>query len=328
MANKLENAYGNLATMLDGGVPILKALRTSSKTPGKISRAFKGMADDVDQGATLAGAMKKYPKVFSPTDVQLVDAGETSGHLAYALKELGVWYGVLNEVTRQIRSGLTLPFFIFHFVSFFYPLFKFIRAALIDSHTYSYHQFMMDIIFFLSFLYIPTGLILFIIYFTPKQGPLRWCLDTFVLFIPVMGLAFKRLAISRYCRNFGLCYSSGVPMLKTCEVARLSTGNSFVGSWFKNTEEVVRQGQPAIEGFPRSRLSSDFLSQWEAGEVAGKLEEVTDRLATEYMEKSKTLFKEISIWLPRIVYGIICGFVIYLIFLVAQAYLGAINSVM
>lgn len=317
MANKLETIYHNLSIMFEAGVPILKALRTAGAAgKSRWQRAFNRLADHAAEGDALADAMSKDPRRFVPLDVQLVRVGEESGNLPLMLRELSGWYALCNRLNRQIRSGLTLPVMIFHFAAIFVPGMDYLTSELTGGNM-TLNDMYWDIIHFLSFMYVPAGIILFIINCTPKTGPLRWLMDLITLQIPFIGYAFKQLALSRFCQNFHLCYSAGVPMLRTCQVAIDSTGNAIVANWFKPAIEVIREGKQVSDGLPVHHLSAEFIASWQNGEEAGKLDFATAKLAQHATEKAENMFQQIAAWLPRIVYGLVSLFIIKMIFKIA-----------
>ena len=323
MANKLEPIYHNLSVMLEAGVPIIKALRHSGQAGQRHwRRAFDALADHVADGDALADAMRKNPRRFVPLDIQLVQVGEESGNLPLMLGELSGWYALRNKLNRIIRSGMTLPVMIFHFAAFFIPGMAYITSSLTGG-SMTMTDVVWKMIHILSWMYVPAATILFIINFTPKTGPLRWLLDLIILKIPCVGYAFKHLALSRFCQNFHLCYSAGVPMLRTCQVAMDGAGNVIVGNWFKPTLEMIRDGKSVSEGLPTSRLSAEFLASWENGEQSGKLDTATQRLASHASERAENMFMQIGDWLPRIVYCLVCMYLIKKIFeIFSQAFSG------
>jgi len=324
LANKLENAYHNLALMLEAGVPILKSLRHSGAVAkGRIPRAFNALADHVAEGDSLADAMEKHRRVFVPLDIQMIQVGEESGNLPLMVQELSKSYALCNKLNKTIFAGMAFPLLIIHFVAFLIPTVRYLKSIILGGDV-TLGSVLWEMIGILSFLYIPICAIICIIKFTPKTGLLRWLLDAISLRIPFVGYALKHMALSRFTRNFCLCYSAGVEMLRTCQVAMDGCGNVIVASWFKPTLDVVRNGKPVSDGLPVRKLSPDFIASWENGERSGKLAIVTERLASHDAERSEKMFTQISFWLPKIVYGLIAMYMIRQIFLMAaQAFSAA-----
>lgn len=58
----------------------------------------------------------------------------------------------------------------------------------------------------------------------------------------------------------------------------------------------------------------DFLEIWRVGEEAGKLDDVTKRLADDNAEAAEFWFNEFARWLPRVIYALVALLMIYYIF--------------
>ena len=295
MVNR-ATAYHKLSLLLGAGVPVLQALRNAAKSSKvKVKKAFLATADALSAGDRLDEAISKHPKVFLALDVILVEAGEASGNLTEVFQFLSKWYDFRNRLRRIIVSGMVLPIFLIHFAAVVGPAPGFVL------HRYDLAQYYLQAAVILSFLYVPTIIVLGILHLTPKTGRLRWLLDGLALRIPLLGRAVKNLALSRFCRAFGMLYKAGVPIIQSVEIASGTTGNTIITGMVKGGAESGRAGQLISTGFS-SKLPPDLLSIWQVGEDTGKLDEAAERLADEFAEVAELLFSELAKWLPRLVY--------------------------
>ncbi len=91
-----------LGLLLSSGVPIMRALEiTGEVVVNRVYRTFlRGVMEDVAQGGTLSGSLKKSP-LFPPLLVHLVGVGEKSGNLEGMLVKAGVAY------EREFSARLT-----------------------------------------------------------------------------------------------------------------------------------------------------------------------------------------------------------------------------
>jgi len=151
---------------------------------------------------------------------------------------------------------------------------------------------------------------------TPKTGPARRVLDKVVLRIPILGKAFRKLAISRFCWAFHMLCKAGVPYSESVEMAISVTGNLVVADLFKPTAESVKAGQLMSEGLS-PKLPLDLVEMWKTGEETGRLDDVSKRLANNYFEQAEFWFAEFTRWFPRFVYLLICIMMIIMIFKIA-----------
>lgn len=107
-----------LATILDGGLPLRQAVRLCVERTYDSAPVFRAavaaVADDVDAGMTLSSALRRHAKVF-PTALQIVaEAGERndteaqeggSHALARLLRLTGAFYA---DEARHLRGRLLL----------------------------------------------------------------------------------------------------------------------------------------------------------------------------------------------------------------------------
>jgi len=97
-----------LATLLEGGVSIVEALKGVSAVAGNhaLRQELEKVAQDVAQGSSLAGSLKET--TFFPANViNMVIVGEESGRLEEALYKVGSSYErQTDEVMKRITSLL------------------------------------------------------------------------------------------------------------------------------------------------------------------------------------------------------------------------------
>ena len=309
MAKNLATTYHNLSVMLDAGVPLLRSLNTiASGEKPHMRKAFQTLADGVSQGNPLAETMSQNPKLFSPVDVMLIQAAETSGSLPELIGLLGKWHESSRRMLRRLKSGMYLPILILTLAAFVAPLPGFILGG------WRMGDYLLAALRILLLFWIPAGIIILIIRTTPKTGPLRRILDHIVLRIPLLGNAMYRLAISRYCWVFHMLCKAGVPITDCVEMAVSATGNAVVGDMFRPAINSVRAGESTCQGFSK-KLPKEFVEMWRIGEEAGTLDNVTRRLAENNAEAAEFSLNEFARWFPRFVYALVCLMMIYYIFM-------------
>ncbi len=308
MPKTLAMAYGNLSTMLDAGVPLLRSLNTVA--PGlepRVKKAFLALADGVSKGDPLSETMRRSPKVFSPLDIMLINAGETSGNLAELMGLLAKWHEMSRRMLRKMLAGLLLPVLILTIAAFVIPL---PYCILGDRTVGSYFQSVVGI---LLLFWIPAAIVFSIVRLTPKTGLLRRMLDHIVLRVPILGRAMYKLALSRFLWVFHALCKAGVPLADCVSMAIPSAGNTVVGGLFRPAAERVRAGEPMGQGLS-ANLPIELVEMWKVGEETGTLDEVTKRLAQQNTEAAEFWLAEFVRWFPRFVYFLICLLMIYFVF--------------
>ncbi|NIP53842.1 MAG: hypothetical protein GWN67_16670 [Phycisphaerae bacterium] len=317
MTKKLATAYHNLSIMLEAGIQLQQALNTAaSGLKGKLQKTFSTVAKDVSAGNGLAETMSKHPNIFAPLDVMLVDATDTSGNLPEAMRLLSQWYDFRTRLKNRLFSGLMLPLAVLHIAAFVGPL-PFLFLGEINEAGY-----IIQLAKILALFYIPTILILTILYVMPTMGILRRFMDALVLKIPVLGKALWKIAICRYCWAFYMLYKAGIPITQSAQQAIDVTGNVIVADELKGGAESARAGNMVCEGFS-PELPADFLNLWRIGEETGELDSCVKHLVDNTSEDAERLFGEFAQWLPRLIYFLISVMLVILILRAAAAVFSA-----
>ncbi len=313
MKRNLAIIYHDLAVMFEAGLPILKSLNTvASGLRPSLKKVFSNLAGSVSKANSLAESMAKYPNVFAPLDLMLVETAELSGKLPECFSMLSAWYEFCNRIKRIILSRLMLPLVLIHIVALIGPF----PTLFLGQTTIA--DYILEVAATLALFYVPAAITLAILYLMPRTGLLRRFLDALTLRTPLLGRAVRQLAISRYCRAFNMLYKAGVPIAQCAQKAPGVTGNAIIADFFKGGAESVRAGNPVCDGFSR-KLPIDFLNLWQIGEETGELDNSIQKLADNSGESAQFLFTQLGQWLPRLIYWLICIVIVIKIFRGAAA---------
>jgi len=300
--------YYNLTVMLEAGLPVAQSLRAAAAgARGKLQRGFAAVARGASAGDALAETMAKYPRAFDRLEVLLVEVGETAGHLSECLRLLSEWYAFGDRLRKRFTSGILLPVVVLHAAAVISPLPSVFLGAL------GMLGYIRQVVGTLALLYVPAGIILAIVHLTPKTGLLRRLLDRAVLKIPLLGRGIRKLALSRYFRAFAMLHEASVPIVRSASLAVEVGGNSVVMDLLRGGADSARAGNPVSEGFS-PMLEREYLETWRIGEQTGTLDEAARRLANITAEGAERIFTELSRWVPRLIYWLICVLMIVRIF--------------
>ena len=104
------------ATMINSGLPLLRALRIlSEQTESKeLARVLGEVRADVEGGTALSVAMAKFsPKVFPPLMINMTKAGEVGGFLDSVLLQVAENYEAEVKLRGKVKSAMTYPVIVF-----------------------------------------------------------------------------------------------------------------------------------------------------------------------------------------------------------------------
>ena len=100
-----------LATLLRAGVPLAEALGAlvEQASSERMQRVLADVRTKVNQGTSLADALKDHAKIFTPLYVNMVRAGETAGNLEDVLNRLADFMESQSALKNKIQSAMMYP---------------------------------------------------------------------------------------------------------------------------------------------------------------------------------------------------------------------------
>jgi type IV pilus assembly protein PilC len=99
------------STMIDAGLPIIQCLDIlySQQANATFKKMLKEIKESVEGGATLAEALKKFPKQFDNLFVNMIAAGEAGGILDAILRRLAAYMEKAAKLKAQVKGAMTYP---------------------------------------------------------------------------------------------------------------------------------------------------------------------------------------------------------------------------
>src|SRR5437660_990683 len=103
--------FRQFSVMIDAGLPLvqcLEILAANQENPA-FQKTLNGVRTTVEGGATLANAMRGYPKVFDDLTTNMIEAGETGGILDIILQRLATYVEKAVRLKSAVKSALIYP---------------------------------------------------------------------------------------------------------------------------------------------------------------------------------------------------------------------------
>src|SRR5512146_1814107 len=103
--------FRQFSVMIDAGLPLvqcLEILAANQENPA-FQKALTGVRTTVEGGATLANAMRGYPKIFDDLTTNMIEAGETGGILDTILQRLSQYVEKAVKLRSAVKSALIYP---------------------------------------------------------------------------------------------------------------------------------------------------------------------------------------------------------------------------
>jgi type IV pilus assembly protein PilC len=312
------------ATMINSGLSLLRALNILAEQTENalLARTIGLLRDDVERGSSLSAAMSKHPKVFSTLFVSMVRAGETGGQLDTVLLRVADNYEADYKLRQKVKSAMTYPtvvagiavILVAVMLMFVVPTFANMFTDL-GGELPLPTKILMAISTRAKFL-IPLAVVLFVVGFIAyrkmraSNAQFRLRADKVKLKIPVFGLLFQKVALSRFARTLGLLLRAGVPVLQALDIVADSTGNEVLARASHDVKENVRRGEPMAAPLERHDVFPPMVVQMIAvGEDTGALDAMLDKISDFYDQEVESTTESLTALIEPVMIAVLGGII-------------------
>lgn len=321
-----------LATIIDSGISLVQALDILAEQMD--SPAFRSVISevkkDVSTGASFHEALAKHPQAFSPLFVNMVKAGESSGSLDDIMERLASYLEKTDSLVRKVRSALVYPTVVASMAILItlvlmikvVPVFKSMFADFGGALPLPTQILIAISDFLINSLFIWIGALVAAViaakrFLKTEQGQLLF--DNFKLSMPVFGVIFRKVAVSKFSRTLSTLVKSGVPILTALEIVGKTAGNKVVENAVIKVRASIREGENITEPLARSKVFPPMVVRMIAvGEQTGELEKMLGKIADFYDDQVDASVAGITSLIEPLIIaflGIIIGTIVICMFL-------------
>ena len=287
------------STMIDAGLPIIQCLEIlhTQQQNKTFKRMIKEIKDQVESGATLAEALKRFPKHFDSLFVNMIAAGEAGGILDAILRRLAAYMEKAAKLKAQVKGAMT------------YPIVTLIIAILVLGVILVFVIPVFEEMFadFGGELPVPTQLVVaasdmvkskilyiiigvFIFGFAARKAKKKKkgqdFIDDFYLKIPVFGELLRKVAVAKFTRTMGTMLASGVAILEALDIVAKTAGNRTVEKAIYDVRSGIAEGRTMADPLQESGVFPAMVCQMiSVGESTGALDAMLEKIADFYDEE-------------------------------------------
>jgi type IV pilus assembly protein PilC len=309
------------ATMVNSGLPILRALAilADQTESTELKKVLTQVRVDVEQGASLSGAMSKHPKAFNDLFLAMVRSGETGGVLDNVLLRLADTIEKEVELRRKIKSAMTYPIAVVALVVlllsamlfFVVPQFESIYATLGGTLPLPTRVLLGASRVVRGYWYI-VGLGAFAFSFLfrrYKKTPAgKAMVDSIKLKVPIFGSLFHKTAIARFSSTLGMLLRSGVPILQALEIVSQTVNNTVMAKAIGDVQGSVREGESIARPLSRHAVFPPMVVQMLAvGEETGAVDTMLDKVADFYNSEVSAAVDSLTSLIEPLLIAVIGG---------------------
>ncbi len=292
----LTHVIEYLATSLEAGIPLLQTLTDlENRLPRRrIRRMVSEIREALLHGESLSDTMAHYPKALSKLVVSTVKAGETTGRLDFALRQLLAYLDWVQEIRVLIRQATTYPAIVVIgvialLVTLMVVLFPKILPVLesfqvslplptritIEGARFVARQWAALVAGFLS--------LVSLLWVAARTSPGKKLIDSALLKLPVIGPVVLDINMARLVTYLSLCYTTGVGVLGGLRLVEEMLANSVLAKAVGRARAAIERGASIAQAFVEEAVFPTIVTRSLAlGESTGRLDDALQRVKLYY----------------------------------------------
>src|SRR5437764_8944028 len=291
--------FRQFSVMIDAGLPLVQCLEilAANQENTTFQKTLTGVRTTVEGGATLANAMRQYPKVFDALTTNMIEAGETGGILDIILQRLALYVEKAVKLKSAVKSALIYPVAVVSIaviivaallkwvVPIFANLFVGLGVALplptrivIGLSNFVGHFW---------WFFIVGGVGLFYGLKQVRKTPRgRYIFDAMLLKLPAIGILLRKIAVARFTRTLGTLITSGVPILEGLSITARTSGNAVMEEALMKVRKAIEEGRTIVDPLRECGVFPNRVTQIiGVGEATGALEKMIQKIADFYEDE-------------------------------------------
>jgi type IV pilus assembly protein PilC len=286
-----------LATMMKAGVPLLQSFEIVSKGASNpaVAKLLTDIKTDVETGASLAAAFRKFPLQFDNLYCNLEQAGEQAGILETLLDRLATYQEKTLAIKSKIKSALFYPIAI---IAVAFIITAVIMIFVIPAFKQVFANFGADlpaptlIVMAISDWFVANWYIIFPVVGGGIYGFLEaWqrsvavqiFMDKLSLKLPVFGHLVRISTIARWTRTLSTMFAAGVPLVEALDSVGGASGNYVYAAATKAIKAEVSTGTSLTIAMQNANVFPTMVIQMcSIGEETGALDGMLGKVADFY----------------------------------------------
>jgi type IV pilus assembly protein PilC len=287
-----------LATLIDSGLPLLRALTVLQKQERDkvLQKTITSLSDSVQGGSTFSEGLAQHPKIFNDLYVNMVRAGELGGVLELVLTRLAEFQEKAQKIKNKVVAAMVYPVIVMFLAV---GILAFLLVFIVPKFEAIFQDMLGDkplpgITLFVigasnmvkeNWIFIIAALVLLAIGYklADRTAGGRLMIDRAKLRAPLFGDLIRKTAISRFSRTLGTLVTSGVPILQALNITRETAGNTVIAGAITKVHDSVKEGESIVQPLEASGAFPPMvISMIDVGEETGQLPEMLLKIAEVY----------------------------------------------
>jgi len=290
--------FRQMAVILESGVPLAQGmlLIAENMTNPKLATCIQRISLRLNSGEELSESLRRYPKVFEPIAVGLIEAGEAGGTLGLVLDRVATLLEERAKIKGQIIGALIYPVLVLvlaisvslGLLIFIVPKFETMFQSM-DAELPALTNFMLQLSRIVTTpwfligapIMVMIGLYFFRGYYATASGRLN--VDRTILKVPLFGDLLIRSEMASMCDTLSTLVTSGIPIVEGIERCVSASSNELIRRTLRQSIYLVKQGQELNYSLGRNGVFPKLvISMIKIGEETGQLSFMLEKLSVFY----------------------------------------------
>ncbi len=290
------------------GIPIIRAMKglADSTKSDLLRETLYDVARRLESGNSLATSMQAHSKIFSELFISMIHVGENTGQLETAFQRLSENLEMERDTRKRIKAATRYPTMVISAIGialmivnlFVIPKFATVFAKFGAELPLPTKILVTTSNFCLDYWWLILALIFGAIYgfkqwVKTDEGAYRW--DRKKLTLPIVGVLFEQIALSRFTRNFAMMLSAGMAITHALAIAAEASGNKYIGKQITGMKTGIERGDSLLRTARAADIFTPLVLQMMAvGEETGAIDSLLNEVADFYDEEADYSLKRLS----------------------------------
>ncbi len=320
------------SSLISAGIPLVRGLTilVEQVENKALKDIILAISKNVEAGGSLAEALAKYPNVFSPLFINMVNVGEFSGSLDVMLERLAMYLESYSKLVKKVQGAMMYPIGIVIIATLVVSV---IMIFVVPGFTKIFETLGGD-------LPLPTQLLVnfsdflrsYFLFILLGLGGAGFGLGKFIKTpkgveigekirskAPIIGPLYTKMVLARFTKTLSTLVKSGVPILNALGISGKTSGSTKFAVVVDKIKEEVSRGKRIGDSMKEAKIFPNMVVSMigvgeEGGDLSGMLEKVSEIYETDVDNAISSLM---SLLEPLIIVflGVIIGGIVVALFL-------------
>lgn len=294
-------------SILRAGVPVTTVLsmlgqQTENK---KLAVAIRDMQTNIEKGETLAGSMRRHPRIFSNMLVNMIAAGEESGNLVESFHQMEMWFDKAKKTKSAVSKAMVYPCVL---LVVMVVVLIVMMTSLIPGFLETFEEMNMELPavtlavmavsdwfvqwWWMLVIAIVAMLVGGIFYGRTIQG--QHVFGWITRKVPIVKLMTVRSASATFCRTMALLLGSGLTLTESLDLVAMNMGNIYFREAVQTVRAMIAEGWAMNVALRDTGLFPPMVYNLigigeETGDLQGMLEKTADYYDDEVQDATARL---------------------------------------